>query len=49
MKNLSMNASESILDQAIADMAADICGRLNYSVGDGTTSAVIATNSIYKN
>ena len=49
MKNLSMNASESILDQAIADMAADVCGRLNYSVGDGTTSAVIATNSIYKN
>lgn len=49
MKNLSMNATETILDQAIADMAADICGRLNYSVGDGTTSAVIATNSIYKN
>lgn len=48
MKNLSMNASETILDQAIADMAADICGRLNYTVGDGTTSAVIATNSIYQ-
>jgi chaperonin GroEL (HSP60 family) len=48
MKNLSMNASETYVDQAIADMAADICGRLNYSVGDGTTSAVIATNSIYQ-
>lgn len=49
MKNLSMDASETLVDQSIADMAADICGRLNYSVGDGTTSAVIATNSIYQN
>ena len=49
MKNLSMDASETLVDQAIADMAADICGRLNYSVGDGTTSAVIATNSIFQN
>lgn len=49
MKNLSMDASETLVDQAIADMAADICGRLNYTVGDGTTSAVIATNSIYNN
>ena len=49
MKNLSMNAVEGSLDQSIADMASDICGRLNYTVGDGTTSAVIATNSIYQN
>lgn len=49
MKNLSLDASESKIDQAIADMAGDICGRLNYIVGDGTTSAIIATNSIYKN
>lgn len=49
MKNLSMNAAETKVDQAIADMASDICGRLNYTVGDGTTSAVIATNSIYQN
>lgn len=48
-KNLSMDASETLVDQAIADMAGDICGRLNYSVGDGTTSAIIATNSIYQN
>ena len=47
-KNLSMNASETLVDQAIADMANDICGRLNYSVGDGTTTAIIATNSIYQ-
>lgn len=49
MKNLSLDASETKVDQAIADMAGDICGRLNYIVGDGTTSAIIATNSIYRN
>lgn len=49
MKSLSLNAADTYIDQAIADMAADICGRLNYSVGDGTTSAVIATNSIFQN
>ena len=49
MKNLSMDASETKVDQCISDMAGDICGRLNYSVGDGTTSAIIATNSIYQN
>ena len=48
MKNLSMDASETLLDQAIMDMASDICGRLNNTVGDGTTSAVVATNSIYQ-
>lgn len=48
MKNLSFDASETKVDQAIADMAADICGRLNYTVGDGTTSAVIATYTIYR-
>ena len=48
MKNLSMNTKDTFLDQGIADMAADICGRLNYTVGDGTTTAVIATNSVFK-
>lgn len=33
MKSISMDASETKVDQAIADMAGDICGRLNYSVG----------------
>lgn len=49
MKNTSMDVSETLVDQAIANMASDICGRLNYTVGDGTTSAIIATNSIYQN
>ena len=49
MKNLSMDASKQLVDQSIANAVSDICGRLNYQVGDGTTSAVVATNSIYKN
>ena len=48
MKNLSMNTSETLLHEAIKGMAEDICGRLNYTVGDGTTSAIIATYSLYK-
>ena len=41
-----INGSQA--DRVIAGMAIDICGRLNYAVGDGTTSAIIATNQIYK-
>lgn len=48
MKNLSMDTSRSLLDEAIKNMIEDICGRLNYTVGDGTTSAVVATDSIYQ-
>lgn len=48
MKNVSMDASETMVDQSIANLASDICGRLNYTVGDGTTSAIIATNRIYE-
>lgn len=36
------------VDRAICRLAVDICGRLNYAVGDGTTTALIATNQIYK-
>jgi len=28
-------------------MAMDICSRLNFTAGDGTTTSVIATKSIY--
>ena len=40
-------SGESV-DRVIAGMAMDICARLNYAVGDGTTSAIVATASIYK-
>jgi chaperonin GroEL (HSP60 family) len=38
----------SPIDRVISSMALDICGRLNYAVGDGTTTAIIATNSMFK-
>lgn len=45
--NFDFVAGEPV-DRIIAGMAVDICARLNYAVGDGTTSAIIATNQIYK-
>lgn len=45
--NFDFIAGEPV-DRVIAGMAVDICARLNYAVGDGTTSAIIATNQIYK-
>lgn len=44
MKNIAFNKK---LDQFICDMCMDICSRLNFTVGDGTTSSVIATRSTY--
>ena len=38
----------SIIDSVIANLIGDICGRLNYKVGDGTTTAIVATNAIYE-
>lgn len=45
MKNVAFDKK---LDQVISDMVMDICSRLNFTVGDGTTTAVIATKSIYE-
>ena len=47
-KNIAFDKTTSYIDQIIAGMAGDICGRLNYSVGDGTTTAIVATNQIYQ-
>lgn len=44
MKNVGFDKK---LDQFICDMAMDICSRLNFTAGDGTTTSVIATKSIY--
>lgn len=44
MKNIAFDKK---LDQVICDMVMDICSRLNFTVGDGTTSAVIATEAMY--
>lgn len=48
MKNLVCDTEKgSPVDKVIYNMADDVCGRLNYKVGDGTTTAIIATNAIY--
>lgn len=38
----------SQVDRVIYKIMMDICGRVNYMVGDGTTTAIIATNQLYK-
>lgn len=45
MKNIAFDKK---LDQVISDMVMTICSRLNFTVGDGTTTAVIATRSAHK-
>jgi chaperonin GroEL (HSP60 family) len=44
MKNIAFDTK---LDQVISDMVLNICSRLNFTVGDGTTTATIATKSTY--
>lgn len=44
MKNIAFDKK---LDQVISDMVMNICSRLNFSVGDGTTTATIATKCTY--
>lgn len=44
MKNIGWSQK---IDQVISDMVMNICSRLNFTVGDGTTTAVIATKSVY--
>lgn len=48
-QNISLGSSDGTqIDQAIAGMASDICSEMNTQVGDGTTTAVIATNSLFQ-
>lgn len=44
MKNIAFDKK---IDQVICDIVMNICSRLNFTVGDGTTTATIATKSIY--
>lgn len=46
-KNISYEKSDGFLDQVIADMCGNICDRLNFAVGDGTTAAILVTCSMY--
>lgn len=45
MKNIAFDKK---IDQVISDMVMTICNRLNFTVGDGTTTATIATKSTYE-
>lgn len=48
-KNLIPDIQEGDpIDNAIFNMALTICSRLNYKVGDGTTTAIVAVNKIYE-
>lgn len=44
MKNLQFNMK---IDHTIKNMMSTICDRLNFTVGDGTTTAVVATGGVY--
>ena len=44
MKNIAWDKK---LDMVISNMAFETCSRMNFTVGDGTTTAIIATKSIY--
>lgn len=44
MKYLEFNTK---IDHTIKNMMSTICDRLNFTVGDGTTTAVVATNAVY--
>ena len=48
-RNIEFDREESSdLDKVIGGMISDICAKLNYAVGDGTTSAIVATNKIFQ-
>ena len=48
MKKLSFSKDFTIVDDAIKGLIETPCSRLNYAVGDGTTTAIIAVNAIYQ-
>lgn len=48
MKKISFSKDKTVIDDAIKSLIEAPCSRLNYAVGDGTTTAIIAVNSIYQ-
>ena len=48
MKKLSFSKDTTIIDDAIKGLIEGPCARLNYAVGDGTTTSIIAVNAIYQ-
>lgn len=48
MKMISFSKEVNMIDDSIKNLIEAPCSRLNYAVGDGTTTAIIAVNSIYQ-
>lgn len=48
MKKLSFSKDITLVDDAIKGLIETPCSRLNYAVGDGTTTAIISVNAIYQ-
>ena len=46
-KNIMYDNYKGYLDQVITYMITDVCERLNNTVGDGTTAAILCTNAMY--
>lgn len=48
MKNSTFDTQHGLLDCVISNIAQSACDRLNFAVGDGTTTAIMAVNNIYQ-
>ena len=48
MKYISLSKKYNIIDDAIRGLIVGPCNKLNFLVGDGTTTAILATNKIYQ-
>lgn len=48
MKNSTFDTQNGLVDCVISNIAETACNRLNFSVGDGTTTSIIAINNIYQ-
>nr|DAJ77537.1 MAG TPA: Heat shock protein 60 [Caudoviricetes sp.] len=48
MKYITLSKKYNIIDDAIRGLIVGPCNKLNFLVGDGTTTAILATNKIYQ-
>lgn len=48
MKNITFDTQHGLVDCVISNIAQTACDRLNFAVGDGTTTAIMAVNNIYQ-
>lgn len=48
MKNSTFDTTHGLVDCVISNIAETACNRLNFTVGDGTTTSIVAINNIYQ-